>query len=125
VIELAPPSPDEIIEHQVIKRYCPKCECWQSPKLDLSGQVFGQGRMGVRLGSTVAYLRNTLRLPIRAIQGYLHTLHQLTISVGEIVELLHDVREATQGALLGLKAEMKASGILHADETGWRETFTN
>jgi transposase len=125
VIELPPPQPVEVIEHQVIKRYCPKCERWQSPKLDLGGQVFGQGRMGVRLASTMAYLRNTLRLPIRMIQDYLETLHQLKISIGEIVELLHDVRQATKGTLEALKGEMKASGILHGDETGWRESGKN
>jgi hypothetical protein len=114
-----------VIEHQVIKRYCPKCERWQSPKLDLSGQVFGQGRMGVRLASTVAYLRNTLRLPIRAIQGYLGTLHGLKISIGEIVELLHDVRQATEGTLNTLKERMQASEIVHGDETGWREKGQN
>jgi len=125
VIELPPPQPVEVIEHQVIKRYCAKCECWRSAKLDLSGQVFGQGRMGVWLASTVAYLRNTLRMPIRAIQVYLETFHQLKISVGEIVELLHDVREATEEELNTLKEQMKASRIVHGDETGWRENGQN
>ena len=125
VIELPPPQPVEVIEHQVIKRYCPHCEGYKSPKLDLEGRVLGQGRMGVRLASTIAYLRNTLRMPIRTIQVYLDTLHQLKISTGEIVELLHDVRVATEGALNTLKGEMKASRVVHGDETGWREDGQN
>jgi hypothetical protein len=33
-------------------------------------------------------------MPVRLIKEYLHTVHNLTISVGEIVELLHRMVEA-------------------------------
>lgn len=125
VIELPEPIPVEVIEHRVIKRYCPKCESWRSPRLDLSGQVLGQGRMGVRLVSAIAYLREVMRLPTRMIQGYLEAMHQLRISVGEIVELLHQAREATVDVVEGLKRAVRESGIVHADETGWRENGHN
>jgi transposase len=125
VIELPPPQPVEVIEHRVIKRYCPKCQSWQSPKLDLSGQVFGQGRMGTRLASLIAYLRTTMRLPIRRIKAYLEAVHMLTISSGEIVEILHQVRRHTTEAVAKLKEEAQSSKILHADETGWRENGRN
>jgi transposase len=125
VIELPEPTPVEVIEHRVIRRYCPKCEAWRSPRLDLSGQVLGQGRMGVRLVSVIAYLREVMRLPTRMIQAYLGAMHQLTISVGEIVELLHQAREATVKVVDGLKREVRESAIIHADETGWRENGHN
>jgi len=125
VIELPPPQPVEVIEHQVIKRYCPHCGRWRSPKLDLTGQVLGQSRMGVRLTGLIAYLRTSLRLPVRAIQSYLETAHELSISTGEIVLLLDQVRQATTEAVAGLKREMRASMILHADETGWRQDGQN
>ncbi len=60
VVELPPPQPVAVVEHQVVKRWCPHCECWRSPRLDLSGQVFGQGRIGVRVAALAAYLRATL-----------------------------------------------------------------
>ena len=41
------------------------------------------------LASLIATLRTVMRLPIRQIQAYLLTLHGVTISSGEIVELLH------------------------------------
>lgn len=125
VIELPEPHPVEVIEHQIIKRWCSWCTCWQTPPLDLSGQVLGHSRIGVRIASLIAYLRTTLRLPIRRIQAYLQTMHRLTISTGEITELLHHVREATQGAVERLKREARASPILHVDETGWREAGQN
>ena len=39
VIELPPPQAVQVTEYQVIKRWCPHCERWQSPKLDLRGQA--------------------------------------------------------------------------------------
>lgn len=125
VIELPAPQPVEVIEHQVVKRFCPHCQRWQSPKLDLKGQVLGQGRFGVRLLSLIAYLRNTMRLPVRLIQVHLQTVHQLTISVGAIVELLHQVRRVGAGAVDALRKQMRGSNVLHADETGWRENGQN
>lgn len=125
VIEIPEPQPVEVIEHQVIKRWCPHCAGWCSPKLDLSGQVIGQRRIGVRIASLVAYLRTTLRLPVRQVQGYLETLHNLRLSVGEIVELTHAARKQLQSKADGLKAAMQASPVVHGDETGWREAGQN
>jgi transposase len=125
VIELPPPSPVEVIEHQVLKRWCPKCERWRTPHLDLQGQVVGQGRLGVRLASLIAYLRTTLRLPIRLIRSYLQSVHRLLISTGEIVEVLHRVQRATRPAVVELQAQARASPLLQGDETGWREDGQN
>ena len=125
VIELPEPQPVEVTEHQVVKRWCPVCQKWHSPVLDLSGQVFGQGRIGVRIASLVSYLRTTLRLPVRQVQQYLRTLHGLDLSVGEIVELTHDVRQKLQPQVDQLRAQVGASPVVHADETGWRENGIN
>jgi transposase len=125
VIELPPPQPVEVIEHQVVKRWCPHCGRWHSPQLDLSGQVFGQGRIGVRVAALVAYLRTTLRLPVRQVQAYLATLHDLELSVGEIVELAHDVRQQLQGQADQLLEQVRGQPVVHQDETGWRENGQN
>jgi len=125
LIELPPPVPVEVVEHQVIKRWCPHCRRWRSPQLDLSGQVFGQGRIGTRIASLVAFLALVLRLPMRRIQAYLRLVHQLTLSTGEVVELLHAVRHALQSHVDTLKTQARASPILHADETSWRENGQN
>lgn len=125
VIELPAPQPVEVIEHQVIKRWCPHCAGWRSPKLDLAGQVIGQGRIGVRVASLVSYLRTTLRLPFRAIQSYLATLHSLQLSLGEIVELTHAVRQQLQPQAEQLKAVVQTSTVAHGDETSWRENGQN
>jgi len=125
VIELPPVPVVEVTEHRVVKRYCPRCEGWRAPRLDLRGQVLGQGRLGVRLVSLMGYLRASLRLPYRAIQEYLETVHGVQVSVGEIVEVLHRLRREVEPTLMQLRAEMRGSATLHMDETGWREDGQN
>lgn len=125
VIEIPRPQPVEVIEHQVIKRWCPCCEAWRRPQLDLSGQVIGQGRIGTGIASLVAYLRTTLRLPIQQIQEYLETLHMLRLGKGTIAELTHDVRQQLQGTADKLLEQARSQAIVHQDETGWRENGQN
>lgn len=125
VIELPPPQPVEVIEHQVIKRWCPHCERWRSPQLDLSGEVFGQGRIGVRIASLVVYLRSTLRLTVRQVQEYLATLHNLQLSVGEIVELAHETRRQLQSQADELLKQVRSEPVVHMDETSWRQDGQN
>jgi transposase len=125
VIELPQPAPVDVIEHQIIKRFCPVCQRWHSPKLDLRGQVLGRSRIGVRLASLVAYLRTSLRLPLSAIRQYLQSVHLLTLSVGGLQEILHDVRHASEPQLEDLRQQVRRSPILHGDETGWRENGVN
>ncbi len=125
VVDLPPPQPVEVVEHRVIERYCVHCDAQKTPALDLTGQVLGQGRIGVRVAALIAYLRTVLRLPIRRIQEYLATLHGLDLSVGEITRLLHQVRDTLDADGEDLKAQARASPIVHADETGWREDGQN
>lgn len=125
VIEIPPPQPVEITEYRVVKRWCPHCEAWQTPHLDLSGQVIGQGRIGVRIASMVSYLRTTLRMTVRHVQTLLNTLHGLWLSTGEIIELTHRVRDSAHGTIEGLKEQIRRSAVIHGDETGWREDGQN
>ena len=130
VIELPEPLPVEVTEHRVIRRYCPRCQKWRSPKLALHGehgerQVLGRGRIGTRLISLIATIRHELRLPFERIQWYLGTFHRLKLSIGELVYLLDQVREATKPAVESLRDEARKSKVLHADETSWREDGQN
>jgi transposase len=127
VIELPPPQPVDITEHQLYKSWCARCSRWHYASVDLSTQVVGQGRMGVRIASLIAYLRTSLRLPVRLIKEYLHSVHSLLISTGEVVELLHRVAEAppVQSATHELHERVRGSRIVHGDETVWREEGQN
>lgn len=127
VIELPPPQPVEIIEHQLYKSWCARCKKWHYAQVDLSGQVIGHSRIGVRVASLLAYLRTSLRLPVRLIREYLLTLHNLLLSTGEIADLLHRVAEceAVQKATGQIHKQVRNSPIVHGDETVWREEGQN
>jgi len=47
------------------------------------------------------------------------------LSTGEVVELLHQLRQALQTPIDALKTAARASPILHGDETSWRENGQN
>jgi len=125
VIDLPPPQPAEVIHHRIFKGWCAGCQKWHEAPIDLRTEVLGQGRIGVRLISMMAYLRTSLRLPLRHLRDLLHTLYRVELSVGEIVEVLHRVRIHAQPALDALRAEIRASPAVQADETGWREDGVN
>ena len=127
VIELPPPVPVQITEHQLYKSWCARCSKWRYACVDLHEQVVGQSRMGVRIASLVAYLRTTLRMPVRLIREYLSTMHNLSISTGEVVDLLHRVAEVHKVKVTAqaIKERVRKSGVVHGDETGWREKGQN
>ena len=125
VIEIPAPPPVEVSEHVVYHGWCSQCQKWREAPLDVSAQVLGQGRLGVKITSLIAYLRTVMRLPVRQIQAYLATLHGLKISSGEIVEVMHRLQANLEPTLAGLKAAIRASPAVQADETGWRENGQN
>lgn len=125
VIDVPPPPPVEVTDHRIYKGWCAGCHKWYEAPVDWHDQVVGQGRIGVRLASLIATLRTVMRLPIRQIQACLLMLHGVTISTGEIVELLHRITAQMQPHLDALKTEIRASPAIQADETGWREDGSN
>ncbi len=125
VIDVPPPPVVEVTEHRIYKGWCSSCQKWHEAPVDFGEQVIGQGRIGVRLASMIAYLRTVMRLPLRQLREVLRTLHGFEVSVGELVELLHRIKEYAQPVLDGLKAEIRASPAVQADETGWREDGLN
>jgi transposase len=125
VIDIPVPPPVQVIEHRIYKGWCAQCQKWHEAPVDLHEHVLGQGRIGVRLASVIAYLRTSMRLPIRPLREAVRNLHGLLLSTGEIVELLHRIRHHAQPVLDDLKAEIRASPAIQADETGWREDGEN
>ena len=130
VIEV-PVAPAEVTEHVFVARVCPVCERRRTPKADLGGVVRGQGRLGVNLVSLISLislivaLREEGRLPIRTIQWYLETVHQLRLSAGGITQVLHGVARQAQQAVAQVLERIRTSKVVQADETGWSKDGKN
>ncbi len=132
VIEL-PVVPVQVTEQVCIARTCPVCRRRRVPTAQLDGVALGRQRLGVNpesssgqaLISRIATLREEGRLPIRGIQWYLRTVHQLRLSVGAIVSAIHQTAQQAQPAVVGIVDRIRASPVVHADETGWRQSGGN
>jgi hypothetical protein len=124
-IDLPLPVPVQITEHRLLKGWCAGCQKWHQAPVDLQSEGLGQGRIGGRLGSLIAYVRTSVRLPLRHIRQLLLTLHGFEIRLGEIVELLHRINTHAQPVRDALVSKIRASPAVQADETGWREDGLN
>lgn len=124
VIEVVP-APATVTAHLYLERCCPGCGRRVTPAVELAGQVVGRSRLGVGLLSLIATLRSEWRLPIGAIQAYLASVHDLRLSVGAICGALGQVARAGTATVAQTLASIRASPVVHADETGWREAGVN
>lgn len=124
VVEL-PVARVEVTEHVYLERRCPRCGGRWSPGPGLEGAVVGRGRLGIELLSRIAWLRAEARLPVARIQAYLAQVHGLELSVGAIVGALRTLAARAKAVVEGQLAAIRASPVVHADETGWREAGAN
>jgi hypothetical protein len=124
VIEV-PLAPVVVTEHVYLERRCPDCGRRCVPPPELAGVVCGQGRLGVGLVSLIALLREEARLPFATIQQLLRTVHGLDLSVGALVGAVAGVAARAAPLVGQIRAAIRASPVVHADETGLRENGKN
>ena len=124
VIEI-PLVPAEVIEQVFVARMCALCCKRRLPQDSLRGVAMGRQRLGINLVSLIVTLREDARLPIRSIQRYLRTVHQLKLSVGAIVGTIHRVVRQARRTVDETLERIRGSPVVHADETGWREDGVN
>jgi len=124
VLELRP-APVAVIEHVYLARQCPQCgrRCVPPPELDRV--VVGRQRLGVGLVSLIATLRLVGRWPYGQIQWYLATVHGLRLSQGALVGAVRTVARQGAAQAAQIREQVRASPVVHADETGWRENGRN
>jgi len=120
-----PPVKAEVTEHVVFKRWCPNCHKQVAPAIKLTGTVIGQQRFGIRLMSMVSMFKEAFRQPVETIQSYFEILHDLHLSRGEIIALLHKTAKTGKPTYERLLNQLRESPCVHADETGGRENGVN
>lgn len=120
-----PLSPATITEHQTFEHWCDTCKKKVAPRINLSDQVLGNHRVSLKLMSYIATLREQERKPISEIQTHLQHFYHLTLSIGEITEICHTIAHIGLPLYEELGDRIRASPVVHADETGWRENGIN
>ena len=124
VIEI-PETPVTVTEHRIVARRCGVCGTRCIPVVDLSSEVLGQRRVGVRLMSLIAWLHVVGRVPLRRIQALLGCVYGVHLGLGELTEVLHAVAAKGTSAYESLGEAVRTSSHVHADETGWRQDGVN
>jgi hypothetical protein len=114
-IELPEPKRAEVIEYLVGSSYCSVCKKYHSAVGRMANSLYGP-----RLHATVVYWKFELGLTLPKIQKLLKSQHELTLSTGQIAEILNRSGKAFQAAHEDLKTSLSDAANLNADETGWR-----
>jgi hypothetical protein len=81
----------------------------------------GRRRFGPRLIAAVVTMRTTERLPLSQIQARLGREYGLHLSHGGLVGLLQLAAARAGPAYAAIRAQVRASPVVHSDETGWRQ----
>jgi transposase len=117
--------PYQVVEHQYLRCKCGVCGHRETARADLSEEVLGQCRLGVRVMSWICYLDTVARLPHESIQALLKAQHGLHVSKGQIARVLQVVAGVGQATYDTWLEELRRSPVVHADETGAREDGIN
>ena len=124
IIEISP-TPAVVTDHVLLERTCPVCAKRCVPTLGAADGVVGQHRFGPRLLGMIAVLHDVGRMTVRTIQAHLASVFGVHVSIGAIADALRTV--ATRGAaqVAAIRDAVRASPVVHADETGWRQNGQN
>jgi transposase len=107
--------------------YCPSCRRHvesraedQPPAADVP-----HGQLGLNALATAAVMRVCYRLPLRQITRLFAHLPGIALSPGAIVKQIQRLSQWLQKQYHRLQLVLRAAGVVHADETGWRTDGKN
>lgn len=102
--------------------YCSRCRCRVRSTHPLQVST-ATGAAGVHLGSRAlalaAELRHVFGLTMSKTCGVLEMLCGLQLTAGGLSQALHRMAEKVQGDYQQLIEKLRASAVVHTDETGW------
>jgi transposase len=118
IIEDIPEEITAVVTAHVIHRdYCPQCKKHVEPVVP---DALPNATIGHHLVALTSWLHYGLGVTIEQIRlilsGHLHT----DLTSGGLIQAWHRLADVLTAWYLEIAAQAKASGTLHADETGWR-----
>lgn len=107
----------EVTEHTIHRDWCPHCRKMVEPKVP---DALPNATVGNRLLVMSAWLHYALGNTISQILSVLNFHLQFVITPGGLVQMWHRLGEILKSWYEEIAEEIVGSGVLHADETGWR-----
>jgi transposase len=122
IVEDVTPSNVEVTRFNTASGYCVNCErrvesraAQQPPAADVP-----HGQIGINALALGVMLRVLHRLPFRQISQVFEKMAGLKISAAGLVKQIKRIAGWLEGEYQKLILKMRASQVIHADETGWR-----
>lgn len=107
----------EVIEVLQEKKYCGACQSVTTASTDLA---LSKADIGLNTTIHLIYLWISCCLPFTRIAAYFVAIFSQRISTSGLCAQVQRVAKIMQGVYDEILEDIKGSGILHADETGWR-----
>jgi len=111
-----------VTQYSVERQWCTSCNKEVTAK---PVEVIPGSKLGINLVTYIMLLKYGATVPLDAIVLLLANQYGLRISKGGIVQILHRTKRWLGPAYQRLKEEIRASPLVHADETGWRVEGVN
>jgi transposase len=113
------PAQTVVIEHQAKGGWCPLCE--QMYYAPLPPAVEKGGLVGPILTAQIAYMKSALHASFTSIRKYVRDTMGLTLSRGQLSNIIQKVSAALEGPYEELQALLRSEDILNVDETGHKD----
>ncbi len=119
IIEDIPALPVEVEVIEVLqeKKYCRVCQGVTTASSDLA---LPKADKGLNTTIHLVYLWISCCLPFTRIAAYFQDIFSQGISTSGLCAQVQRVAKIMEGVYAEILEDIKGSGILHADETGWR-----
>ena len=117
LIEDIPETQPEVTEHSIPRQWCPGCrKLVEPPVVD----AMAGARFGHRLVALTAWLHYGLGTTLSQVTAVLRHHTQFELSQGGLMDAWRRLAEVLAAWYAEIEKEVKQSGVLHGDETGWR-----
>ena len=117
IIEDIPITHPIVTKYVIERRYCPTCKCLVEAPVTAA---FPKARLGIRLMLMVAWLKVGLRMTEQAIPELLKASFGITISEGEVINILDQVANAFGPFYKDLTKLIRHAKARNMDDTSWR-----
>jgi hypothetical protein len=115
--DLPPKAEPEVTSHTVESKWCPKCKKRVEAGVDAA---LPRCTLGLRVVLLTSWMHYALGTPCHAIVKYLRRVHGFLVSAGGLTQSWRLLARYLEPLHAEIWEEIRAAGVLHADETGWR-----
>ena len=117
LIEDVPEVVPEVTEHVVPRQWCPRCKKLIEPPVP---DAMPKAAFGHRLVALTAWLHYGLGVTLSQVVAVLGQSLRFRLSPGGLVDAWQRLADVLRPWYEQIAEQLKASAVLHADETGWR-----